>query len=108
MNTRGQSLMEFMGVLAVAVPFAIGGARLLGAWNDRLRCAHRVFEDTRAAAEGRSSLLRGTTLRQEGGWFHGSGRCGQAVERVSFPELESWEQSVPHSSFFSAQAFALE
>lgn len=88
-NSRGQAVLE----LAITFPLVIltlaaVTAALRTEWN-RFRCAHEVFEATRARLENpRAWAPLGIHLMDEAGAVRGTGRCGQGRESVSLKRIE--------------------
>lgn len=86
-------MAESMLAFGLAIATLVGTGSVIGAYWQRVRCAHRVFETAhdRLVGSGRSLFQAGVTVIETREGIRASGRCGGANEEVRLRRLEPEE-----------------
>ena len=90
-GTQGQTLIEFMFSVMIAVfGVYLGGLVLKAEWQ-RVRCVYLVFEGTHSRLIGALSSKRSIQIQfsESADRVVGVGTCGKIKEKVELPKLEA-------------------
>jgi hypothetical protein len=93
LDRAGQTTLELVMAAALATSALAGASLVLRAQWERGRCAHLVFERTRAAlsrgSRASSTFAGDVRIREDAEFVRGEGRCGGARESVALRKIEA-------------------